>query len=218
MDEIEKAHSDVYNMLLQIMEEGRLTDSFGRHVDFRNVILIMTSNIGADLIRNQAGFGFGKRTEQAIYEKMKELLDKEMERHFRPEFINRLDATIVFRALNRTDLETIVEYELNKVFKRLIEHNLHLDLDSTAKEFLIDKGYNPEFGARPLRRAIERYIEDPLSEDMLRGKFKGKTVIRITVQDEDHLRFEGIEALAGVDSDAVVVHSASAAEAPKWEE
>jgi len=206
LDEIEKAHSDVYNMLLQIMEEGRLTDSFGRHVDFRNVILIMTSNIGADLIRNQAGFGFGKRTEQANYEKMKELLDKEMERHFRPEFLNRLDSTIVFRALNRTDLETIVEYELNKVFKRLVEHNLHLELDNAAKEFLIDKGYNPEFGARPLRRAIERYIEDPLSEDMLRGMFKGKTVIRISVKDEDHLRFEGIEAPEKIEGHTVFVH------------
>ena len=215
LDEIEKAHSDVYNMLLQIMEEGRLTDSFGRHVDFRNVILIMTSNIGADLIRNQAGFGFGKRTEQANYEKMKELLDKEMERHFRPEFINRLDATIVFRALNRVDLETIVEYELNKVFKRLVEHGLHLELDSAAKEFLIDKGYNPEFGARPLRRAIERYIEDPLSEDMLRGKFKGKTVIRISVQDQERLRFEGIDAPEKIDGDAVVVHSAASSDAEK---
>ena len=215
LDEIEKAHSDVYNMLLQIMEEGRLTDSFGRHVDFRNVILIMTSNIGADLIRNQAGFGFGKRTEQANYEKMKELLDKEMERHFRPEFLNRLDSTIVFRALNRTDLETIVEYELNKVFKRLVEHNLHLELDNAAKEFLIDTGYNPEFGARPLRRAIERYIEDPLSEDMLRGKFKGKTVIRISVKDDDHLRFEGIDAPEKIEGDAVVVHTAAGSDTEK---
>lgn len=211
LDEIEKAHGDVYNILLQIMEEGRLTDSFGRHVDFRNVILIMTSNIGADLIRNQSGFGFGKRTEQANYEKMKELLDKEMERHFRPEFLNRLDATIVFHALTRKDLETIVEYELNKVFKRLIEHGLHLELDNAAKEFLIDKGYNPEFGARPLRRAIERYIEDPLSEDLLRGKFKGKSVIRISVQDEDHLRFEGIQIpdKETIESEAVLVHSAA---------
>ncbi|MHC5179274.1 MAG: ATP-dependent Clp protease ATP-binding subunit, partial [Planctomycetota bacterium] len=127
LDEIEKAHSDVYNMLLQIMEEGRLTDSFGRHVDFKNVILIMTSNIGADLIKNQAGFGFGKRSEQADYEKMKELLDKEMERHFRPEFLNRLDSQVVFRPLTRDDLTQIVEYELNKVFKRLLEHGLHLE-------------------------------------------------------------------------------------------
>jgi ATP-dependent Clp protease ATP-binding subunit ClpC len=207
LDEIEKAHSDVYNMLLQIMEEGRLTDSFGRHVDFKNVILIMTSNIGADLIKNQSGFGFGKRSEQANYEKMKELLDKEMERHFRPEFLNRLDSQIVFRPLTREDLTTIVEYELNKVFKRLIEKGLHLELDASAKEFLIDKGYNPEFGARPLRRAIERYIEDPMSEDMLRGKFKEKNLIRITVQDEQHLRFEGTKLDAPINKEDVVVHT-----------
>lgn len=210
LDEIEKAHSDVYNMLLQIMEEGRLTDSFGRHVDFKNVILIMTSNIGADLIKNQSGFGFGKRSEQANYEKMKELLDKEMERHFRPEFLNRLDAQIVFRPLTREDLTTIVEYELNKVFKRLIEKGLHLELDAPAKEFLIDKGYNPEFGARPLRRAIERYIEDPLSEDMLRGKFKDKNLIRITVQDDQHLRFEGAKLDEPVSKEDVVVHTGAA--------
>ncbi len=209
LDEIEKAHSDVYNMPLQIMEEGRLTDSFGRHVDFKNVILIMTSNIGADLIKNQSGFGFGKRTEQANYEKMKEMLDKEIERHFRPEFLNRLDGQIVFRPLTRDDLQTIVDYELNKVFKRLLEHGLHLELDHSAKEFLIDKGLYPEFGARPLRRAIERYIEDPLSEDLLRGKFKGKKLIRISVQDEDHLKFEGMETDQKMDASTVVVHTAN---------
>jgi ATP-dependent Clp protease ATP-binding subunit ClpC len=207
LDEIEKAHSDVYNMLLQIMEEGRLTDSFGRHIDFKNVILIMTSNIGADLIRNQAGFGFGKRTEEANYDKMKEMLGKEIERHFRPEFLNRLDAQIVFQSLTRKDLTTIVEYELNKVFKRLIEHGLHLDVAQAAKEFLIEKGYNPEFGARPLRRAIEHYIEDPLSESLLRGEFKDKKVIKITVLDDDHLKFEGVKAPEKVDKENVAVHS-----------
>ncbi|HOL89453.1 MAG TPA: ATP-dependent Clp protease ATP-binding subunit [Anaerohalosphaeraceae bacterium] len=214
LDEIEKAHSDVYNMLLQIMEEGRLTDSFGRHVDFKNVILIMTSNIGAELIKNQSGFGFGKRTEQANYEKMKELLDKEIERHFRPEFLNRLDAVIVFRPLTRENLQTIVDYELRKVFKRLIEHGLRLELDEAAKEFLINKGYNPEFGARPLRRAIERYIEDPISEDLLRGKFKGKKVIRITVQDEEHLRFEGIDGEEKAPEETAVVHTDTAGNTP----
>jgi len=119
---------------------------------------------------------------------------------------------IVFRPLTREDLQTIVEYELNKVFKRLVEHGLHLDLEESAKEFLIDKGYNPEFGARPLRRAIERFIEDPLSEDLLRGKFKGKSLIKITVQDEDNLRFEGMEAPPEVNDDSVVVHSASSKE------
>jgi len=191
LDEIEKAHPDVYNMLLQIMDEGRLTDSFGRHVDFKNVILIMTSNIGADLIKNSSGFGFGKKAPEANYEKMKEMLHKEVERHFRPEFLNRVDDTIVFKALTREDLRTVVDFELAKVFKRLTEHGLGLKLTEQAKEFLIDKGYNPEFGARPLRRAIEHYIEDPLSEAMLRGEFKGKDLIKIDVQDEEHMKIEG---------------------------
>lgn len=192
LDEIEKAHPDVYNMLLQIMEEGRLTDSFGRHIDFKNIILIMTSNIGAELIKNQAGFGFGKRTAEANYEKMKDMLQKEVERHFRPEFLNRLDDVIVFHALTRVDLVTIVEYELNKVFKRLVKQGYRLDISEPTKEFLIEKGYSPEFGARPLRRAIERYIEDALSENILKGEFKGKNVIKIDVKDEDSLKFEGL--------------------------
>ncbi len=192
LDEIEKAHHDVYNILLQIMEEGRLTDSFGRYIDFKNVILIMTSNIGADLIKNQSGFGFGKKSAEASYERMKDLLHKETERHFRPEFINRLDDIIVFKPLTRDDLQTVVDFELNKVFKRAIEHRLKLELTPQAKEFLIDKGYNPEFGARPLRRAIEHYIEDPLSESILRGEFKNKNLIKIDVQDEEHLKFEGV--------------------------
>ncbi len=194
LDEIEKAHPDVYNMLLQIMEEGRLTDSFGRHIDFKNVILIMTSNIGADLIKNSSGFGFSKKTPEANYEKMKEMLHKEVEHHFRPEFLNRLDDTIVLRALTREDLQTIVDYEFAKVFKRLTEHGLRLELTEQAKEFLIDKGYSPEFGARPLRRAIEHYIEDPLSEAVLRGEFKDKKLIKIEVQDEEHLRLESFKA------------------------
>jgi ATP-dependent Clp protease ATP-binding subunit ClpC len=193
LDEIEKAHPDVYNMLLQIMDEGRLTDSFGRHVDFKNVILIMTSNIGAELIKNQSGFGFGKKTPESNYEKMKDMLHKEVERHFRPEFLNRVDDTIVFKALTREDLRTIVDYELAKVFKRLTEHGLKLELAEQAKEFLIDKGYNPEFGARPLRRAIEHYIEDPLSEAMLRGEFKGKNLIKVEVQDEEHMKLDGLK-------------------------
>jgi len=193
LDEIEKAHPDVYNILLQIMDEGRLTDNFGRHVDFKNVVLIMTSNIGADLIKNSSGFGFGKKSAESNYEKMKEMLVREVERHFRPEFLNRLDDTIVFKALTRQDLQIIVDYELAKVFKRLTEHGFRLELSEQAKEFLIDKGYNPEFGARPLRRAIEHYIEDPLSEALLQGEFKGKNLIKIDVQDEEHLKLEGFE-------------------------
>ena len=204
LDEIEKAHPDVYNMLLQIMDEGRLTDSFGRNIDFKNVILIMTSNIGAELIRSQGGFGFGKKTAEATYEKMKELLHKEVEHHFRPEFLNRLDDTIVFKALTREDLQTVVDYELAKVFKRLVEHGLKVELAEQAKEFLIDKGYNPEFGARPLRRAIEHYIEDPLSEAILRGEFKGKNLIKVDVQDEEHLKLEGLKTAEPSESEQAV--------------
>jgi ATP-dependent Clp protease ATP-binding subunit ClpC len=138
---------------------------------------------------------------------MKEMLGKEVERHFRPEFLNRLDAQIVFRALTRFDLTTIVEYELNKVFKRLIEHNLHLELSDSTKEFLIDKGYSPEFGARPLRRAIEKYIEDPLSENLLRGNFKDKNVIKINVLDEENLKFDGIFDPERAKGENVIVHT-----------
>jgi ATP-dependent Clp protease ATP-binding subunit ClpC len=207
LDEIEKAHPDVYNMLLQIMDEGRLTDSFGRRIDFKNVILIMTSNIGADLIKNQSGFGFGKKSPEANYDKMKDVLQKEVEHHFRPEFLNRLDDTIVFKALTREDLQVIVDYELAKVFKRLVDHGLKLELTDQAKEFLIDKGYNPEFGARPLRRAIEHYIEDPISESVLGGKFKGKNLIKIDVQGEEHRKFEGFEVKERKESEPAVAES-----------
>ena len=198
LDEIEKAHPDVFNMLLQIMEEGQLTDSFGRRVDFRNTVLILTTNIGAEMIRNKSGFGFGKRDEDASYQKMKDMLHKEVERYFRPEFLNRLDDIIVFKSLTRNDLYTIIEYELRKVRNRLIDHGLKLELSDEAKEFLIDKGYNPDFGARPLRRAIENNVEDPLSEEILRGSYKGLDVVHVSCKEETpgdektrHLYFEG---------------------------
>ncbi|MBX3352386.1 MAG: ATP-dependent Clp protease ATP-binding subunit [Phycisphaeraceae bacterium] len=192
LDEIEKAHPDVFNMLLQIMEEGRLTDSFGRHVDFRNTVMIMTSNIGADLIKGGGGFGFSKRDEQQNFDSIKSVLSKEIERYFRPEFINRLDEVIVFRPLNRDDLVHIIELEVGKVSNRLkTTHNITLELDQAAKDFLIEKGYNPDFGARPLRRAIGQYIEDPLSEQLLMGDLKDKAGVRVTRKEgQDHLYFE----------------------------
>src|SRR5690606_7041876 len=156
-------------MLLQIMEEGRLTDSFGRHVDFKNTILIMTSNIGADLIKGGGGFGFQPSNTDRSHENMKSILMKEIERFFRPEFINRLDDVIVFRPLTKDDLVQIIEYETAKVSDRLRQQGFVLELDQKAKDFLIEKGYNPDFGARPLRRAIGQYIEDPLSEKLLAG-------------------------------------------------
>jgi len=215
LDEIEKAHPDVFNMLLQIMEEGHLTDSFGRRVDFRNTILILTTNIGAELIRNKGGFGFGRRDEDASYEKMKDMLNKEVERYFRPEFLNRLDDIIVFKSLTREDLVTIVDYELRKVRERLAgEHGLKLELSDDAKEFLIDKGYNPDFGARPLRRAIEQHIEDPISEEILRGEYKGKARILVSVktkaddngEETKHLYFEGADAPAAEGEPLAEVH------------
>jgi ATP-dependent Clp protease ATP-binding subunit ClpC len=189
LDEIEKAHSDVYNMLLQIMEEGNLTDSFGRRIDFRNTVLIMTSNIGADIIKNQAGLGFRKKTAEATYDQMKETLMKEVERHFRPEFLNRVDEIVMFHQLTREDLKSIVDIEMAKVRGRLQAQGLELFILDDAKEFLITQGYNPEFGARPLRRAIEHLVEDHISEELLRGAYKDKKQITITVR-EGHLYFD----------------------------
>jgi ATP-dependent Clp protease ATP-binding subunit ClpC len=203
LDEVEKAHPDVFNMLLQIMEEGRLTDSFGRHVDFRNVVMIMTSNIGADLIKD-GGPQFGLQPtrkgekEERNYQSIKTTLMKEIERYFRPEFIGRLDDVIVFRPLGRPDLEHIVEFELRKVTKRLVDHGMKIDLSQEARDFLIDKGTNNDFGARPLRRAIEQFVEDPLSEEILRGNFKGKDLVHITVKTEEggekHLYFNAVKS------------------------
>ncbi|MFO7897550.1 MAG: ATP-dependent Clp protease ATP-binding subunit [Planctomycetota bacterium] len=189
LDEIEKAHVDVFNMLLQIMEEGRLTDSFGRHVDFRNTILIMTSNIGAQAIKNQAPMGFGRGGDlNANYEQMKERLLKEVEKKFRPEFINRLDDIIVFRALDKDELAEVADLELRSVRKRLADRGIHLELTDDAKQFLVDAGYNPDLGARPVKRTIERLIEDPLSEELLAGRFEDTDRIRVVVT-EGHLDF-----------------------------
>ncbi|MBY0313115.1 MAG: ATP-dependent Clp protease ATP-binding subunit [Phycisphaerales bacterium] len=179
LDEVEKGHPDVFNMLLQIMEEGRLTDSFGRNVDFRNCILIMTSNIGADLIKGGGGFGFSKRTENTDFDNIKTILMKEIERFFRPEFINRLDDVIVFKPLSKDNLNNIIDLEVSKVATRLAQQGIALKLDDNAREFLIEKGYNPDFGARPLRRAVGQFIEDPMAEMLLQGDFT--TPCNITV-------------------------------------
>jgi len=187
LDEIEKAHSEVFNMLLQIMEDGHLTDSFGRRVDFRNAVLIMTSNIGSEIIRSSAGVGFRKQSEEVAYETLKKQLLQEVERHFRPEFLNRVDDTIIFHSLTRDDLREIVKLELKKIVSRLDAKNIELVVTKPATELIIDRGYNPDFGARPLKRALELLLEDPLSEDILKGRLRGGRVI---VQKEgDHLKF-----------------------------
>jgi ATP-dependent Clp protease ATP-binding subunit ClpC len=207
LDEIEKAHPDVYNMLLQIMEEGRLTDSFGRNVDFKNTIIIMTTNAGAEATSSSSIFGFDRgRDEASSYEEMKERLKVAIEKYFRPEFLNRLDDTIVFHSLTKDDLKRIIDIELAKVRGRLKDRGLDLVLTEPARDFLIEKGFNSDYGARPLRRAIENLIEDPLSEEILRGTFKGMDTLTVRLEDVEggkKLQFdptkkgEGQLALAG---------------------
>ena len=194
LDEIEKAHPDVFNMLLQIMEEGRLTDSFGRNVDFRNTILIMTTNAGAEAIKNESSFGFQKPDDDASYENMKSRVQEQVEKVFRPEFLGRMDDVIVFRHLTNDDLADVVELELGKVRERLADRGLKLLLTPEAKAFLVKKGSNLDFGARPLRRAIENFVEDPLSEELLKGEFQGMDAIHIEVRevgDKKQLCFHG---------------------------
>ena len=186
LDEIEKAHPDVYNMLLQIMEEGRLTDSFGRNVDFKNTIIIMTTNAGAEATQTSNIFGFDRgRDDAATYQQMKERLQVAIEKYFRPEFLNRLDDVIVFHPLNRDNLKQIVDIELSKVRSRLRDRGLELILPDDAKEYIIDKGYNPDYGARPLRRALENMIEDPLSEEILRGTFRGFDTLTVKLVETE---------------------------------
>jgi ATP-dependent Clp protease ATP-binding subunit ClpC len=197
LDEIEKAHPDIFNMLLQVMEEGRLTDSFGRNIDFRNVILIMTTNVGAHAIKNESALGFSGGGADASFDNMKERVHDEIQKAFRPEFLNRLsDEAIIFRHLDKQDLKLVIDLELKKIRERLVERGYQLVLSAEAKEFLIKKGTNLEYGARPLRRALENYVEDPLSEELLQGSFVGKNRINVElVRDDDgkmkHLRFVG---------------------------
>ncbi len=172
LDEIEKAHPDVFNLLLQIFEDGRLTDSFGRKVDFRNTAIIMTSNVGAELIRKSGSLGFKAQKDEVTYQEMKEKLLEEVNRTFKPEFLNRIDDIIVFKPLTKGNLDKIVDIELGYVSERLKEQNITLRLSPEAKNLLIEKGFDPIFGARPLKRTIQRYIEDPLAQEIISGRFK----------------------------------------------
>jgi ATP-dependent Clp protease ATP-binding subunit ClpC len=190
-DEVEKAHPEAHNMLLQIMEEGHLTDARGHKVDFRNAIIVMTSNVGADMIMRQGGLGFQLKVEEELEEKLayrdmrKKLIDS-LKRVFRPEFINRVDSVIVFRALSQQDIKEIVTLELNKVRERLVEHNIRLEPTVAALERLAELGYEREYGARPLKRVIQNKIEDALSDALLNGEFEdGDTVVIDTEMGED---------------------------------
>ncbi|MBL7084904.1 MAG: ATP-dependent Clp protease ATP-binding subunit [Candidatus Omnitrophica bacterium] len=185
LDEIEKAHPDVFNILLQVLEDGRLTDSFGRKVDFRNTVLIMTSNIGAEMLRKQGSLGFKSQRAEVTFAEMKKKLLDEVKRTFKPEFLNRVDDITVFRPLTKQDLYKIVEIEVGEVVKRLAEQEIALELTKKAEEFLIEKGFNPVFGARPLKRTIQRYLEDPLSEGIIGKKFKKSRKIKVSCKKDE---------------------------------
>jgi len=191
-DEVEKAHPEVHNMLLQIMEEGHLSDARGRKVDFRNSIIVMTSNIGADVIRKQGSLGFQLKRDEVTeerqsYEEMRKKLTDSLKKVFRPEFINRVDSVVVFRALNKEDIQNIVQLELDKVSGRLQEHELTLTASEEALAKLADMGYDAEFGARPLRRVIQQKVEDPLSDLVLSGEFGVGSTVLVDVDEEGEI-------------------------------
>jgi ATP-dependent Clp protease ATP-binding subunit ClpC len=180
LDEIEKAHPDVFNILLQILEDGRLTDAQGRTVDFRNAIVIMTSNIGASEIAKNTSIGFTVADETGMsYDDMKNRIMSDLKKVFRPEFLNRIDEVIVFHKLSKVEVKEIIDLMINRVRVQVAEHELQLELSDEAKDVLVDKGWDPSMGARPLRRAIQRYIEDPLADEVLRqGEMEpGSTVM-----------------------------------------
>ena len=188
-DEIEKAHPDVMHLLLQILEEGTVTDSLGRKIDFRNTIIILTSNVGAELIKKQTSLGFGAPKLDESHGTMRDKIMEETKRVFKPEFLNRLDDIIVFQTLSKEMLTRIVDFEVSKVTKRIKEKLITVTLDAPAHEFLIEEGYDPTYGARPMRRAVERYLEDPIAEDIIRGTIKAGDQVMVT-RDGEKLSFK----------------------------
>ena len=191
LDEIEKAHPEVFNILLQMLDDGQLTDSFGRKVDFKNTVVIMTSNMGTREIKTGKGMGFQKDDLVSSYDRMKQKILDEVKRTFNPELLNRIDEIIIFRALGMKEIMEIIDILLGDVAKRLADKGISFELTSKAKEFLAEKGYNPTFGARPLKRAIQKYLEDPLAEEILRGQFAGDCHVTVDRKEgEDKLSFD----------------------------
>ena len=223
LDEIEKAHPEVFNMLLQVFDDGHLTDAKGRQVDFRNTIIIMTSNVGSDLIRRESAIGFSTindedQSEKQRYEKMKDKVLQEMKRVFRPEFLNRVDTTLVFHPLSRAHIRSIVDMMLTEVESRIKEKQVELDVTESARDWIGEKGYDPVFGARPLRRVIQERLEDSLSEALLRGDFEAGDTIRVDLVkelnengvEEEMLHYERIEGLSRAEEIAAEVEAAKA--------
>jgi len=197
LDEIEKAHPDVFNILLQVLDDGILTDSLGRRVDFRNTIIIMTSNIGArDLKDFGTGIGFATKSRQDTQEEaMKATIQSALRKTFSPEFLNRLDDVIVFNSLSREDIHSIIDIALNRLFGRIQNIGFAIELSEKAKDFLSEKGYDQQYGARPLNRAIQKYVEDPLAEEILKGELKEGDVIMVDYDGESERLSFGKKAI-----------------------
>jgi ATP-dependent Clp protease ATP-binding subunit ClpC len=190
LDEIEKAHPDVFNILLQVLDDGILTDSLGRRVDFKNTILIMTSNIGTRDLKRTGGIGFGTQTAKDEYGAMKSTIEEALKRVFNPEFLNRIDDTIIFHSLEKADLLEIVGIQVRELSKRISAQGITLELTKQAREFLAERGYDPAYGARPLRRAIQKYLEDPIAEELLKGKYPEGSIVRVKMNKKTgDLRF-----------------------------
>jgi len=201
LDEIEKAHPEIFNILLQIFDDGHLTDAKGRRVDFRNSIIVMTSNIGSDLIRRDSQIGFSlktdeTKTEEQAYLRMKDKVEEEVKKFFRPEFLNRIDSTIVFHSLVKDHIRQIVDIMLKEVEKELKDAGIGLEVSAEAKDLLIELGYDPNFGARPLRRVIQDRLEDMLSEDILSGRLKSGDVAQVDVKDGEFVQLPAAAEVA----------------------
>jgi ATP-dependent Clp protease ATP-binding subunit ClpC len=207
LDEIEKAHPDVFNILLQILEDGKLTDAQGRKVDFRNTIVIMTSNIGAGTISKNQTLGFSIGDETGLsYEDMKSRIMGELKRVFRPELLNRIDEVIVFHKLSKDEIKTIVDLQMRRVREQVAVHEVTIELTDEAKDLLVDKGYDPAMGARPLRRAIQRYIEDPLADFVLgRTLEPGSTILVARAPDEEEVHITIVPTAPPLPDDKVTV-------------
>jgi len=203
-DEIEKAHPDVFNILLQILDEGHVTDGLGRKVDFKNTVLIMTSNIGAREINKSGGsLGFSKANAQSDYTHMRERLIEQVKKLFNPEFINRVDDIVVFRQLDRDDMIKIIDIVIAEMLSKVSDRNIKIDLSRGAKEYLADAGFDPQYGARPLRRTIQKFVENPIAEELLKGRFGDGTLIRVRKKGSSLELVSGGEAPGDSDEDSI---------------